>query len=465
MRRLLLAAALAACAAAPAEAGWNAPGGALDADPAADARTPALAVAGGEPITAWVEGAAPDTRIRVTGGHVLGTAGRWAIEPDAAVIGGVLHVAWSERDSDGTYDVRVAALREEAFVPVGAPIDLVAGSDARDPSLADAGGEPHVAWTEGDSQNLEVRVARFDGTGWRSVGGLVNASSRAAAAAPLAALAPAQENGQDPDLAVVGGVLHVAWDEGGAARVARLSADRGSWSDVGGGPANASGSAAQVSLAAVGGEPHLAWRSAEGRFVVRAARAAGGTWVPLGEVGAGGEPSLAVDAGTAWIAWVAGDGVRVARLSGSAWTQPQDVRLNRQSVARGPSLDFVSGIPFVAFSEGLTTSAGDVRVARLEPDVLATEVTATATGATLLARVRAYGLRYPVAFAYGAAGTGLPLRSASGVADGEEDEVVAVIGGLAPRTAYEAQAVATAGAGPEVRGPVVAFTTPKRNGK
>ena len=468
MTRLALAALAAALLlAAPAQAGWT-PTGALDAAATDHARSAVGTDLGGVPYVVWTEGSEAASQVRVARfadgawqpvGGPLGSG--LSIEPTVVASGGTVYAAWAERPrASAPFQIQVAKLVDGAWVPVASP----SATDARDPSLADAGGVPHVAWTQPDAQNIEVVVARLEGAAWTPVGGLVNHSSRAAAAdtSPLALIDPPDQwAGEEPELAVVAGVLHVAWTEQGEARVARLTG--GAWREYGTGePAVASGGVAQVDLAEVAGRPYVAWRQAEGRFAVRvAALGEGETWTSLGAVnptGSADDPSLLSVGGKPWIAFERDDDVRVLRFDGTSWSEPSAGALDARN-ARTPSLFTVAGHPWAAWSDGWSSTAHDVRASRLAPDFLTTKVTAGATTATFVTQLRTFGLSYPFAFAYGPAGGELPLRTPATTATGDETSVAASVSGLSPRTAYEVQPTSI------VAGPRTAFTTTKRNGR
>ena len=470
-----------------AHADWHElSGGSLRAGAAGDARETVAAVSGGAPYVAWSEGAGQATDIRVARldrdgafravGSPDRTAGSWSIEPALADVGGVLHVAWAERGplSSDRFQVHVARLVDGAFVPVGTTPNRSTAADGRDPVLADVGGVAHVLWVEGDTQSLDIRAARFTGSAWEATGAIDHSTRAAEAAAgnPLSLVTPVTRvNAGDPAAAVIGGVLHAAWAEGGEVYAARL--DGPAWTELGSGPANGpeGDGASQTAIADAGGTPLVAWRAADGAFSVRAARLDGGAWVPAGApIASAGDPGLTSIDGTPWLTWVRSGELRAARLSagGTAWEQPVDAALNVAggATAADPGILPIGGVPYVAWAEGYAGGRKDARVARLEPDVLASRVTGvSATGATLVATFDTHGLAYPVSAAYGPAGSPLAARTAMATASGSADEVLLTIGGLQPRTAYETQALAAAGAGADVAGPVVGFTTAKRNGK
>lgn len=474
MRRLVRTAALAALitavSAPAAQAAWQQLGGPLNTVAAPDAASPATATLDGVPYVVWTEGPQSTADVRVarlspegTWQHVGGALDRspdsWSIEPDIAAAGGSLYVSWSERaPRQSTFTIQVSRLAAGGFEALPSP--SVTGLDARDSSLASVGGEPYVAFTEPDSENREVRVKRLVDDAWEPAGGLVNRSSREAAAAtpPLSLLAPPQQhNGGDPDLVEVDDAAHVAWSEQGVVRVARLAG--GAWTDVGGA---VGANAGQPDLDAIETTPFVAWREADGE--VRTARFAGGSWQeasggPVNSAFSGRPPALASIDGGAWLGWEEGGQVRVARLSaaGTEWSQPAA----GLGAGRDPALLEVGGTPYLGWVGGFAVNQRSVNVSRLEPELLSIEATPAPESATFVATVRTYGLSYPVAFAYGPEGTGLPLRTDWTAVSGDETQVVASVSGLDRRTTYEVRPVARAGvAAPEVEGPLATFETP-----
>ena len=259
---------------------------------------------------------------------------RSAVRPTLAGVGGVPHVAWTEHDGTNA-EVRVARLNAagthfQEIVGGAGPINKGDGNNAGSMvGLTDVGGVPHVAWVEYDGANGEVRVAKPNGAGtaWEEVVG---------GDSPINASPTADAGGLD--LTTIGGVPYVAWAEDGAnasrqIRVARLNQAGTEWVDVvsGSSPVNASptGFADRPSITAVGGVPHIAWQEWDGkRYQIRVARldAAGSDWH---EIVGGPSPINHASTGT-----------------------PEQ-----------PDLVGVGGVPFVAWLEG-DGSANQVRVAR-----------------------------------------------------------------------------------------------------
>lgn len=472
VRTAALAALIAALTAPAAQAEWNQLGGPLNTVAAPDAAAPATAVLDGTLYAVWTEGPQSTADVRVArlgaggawelvGGPLDREADSWSIEPSIAAVGGALYVSWSERGPrESVFTVHVARLGSDGFESLANPGNTT--SDTRDSSLAAVGGELFVAFTEPGSEVREVRVKQLVDGEWVAAGGLVNRSSREAAAATLTeslVSPPAQRNGADPELADVGGTPHVAWSEAGGVHVARL--DGAEWVDVEG-PLGAN--AGQPDLVALGSTPFVAWRESDGE--VRAARLAGGGWqeptgAAVNTASSGRPPAIAAIGGDLWLAWEQGGQLRAARLSdaGTKWSQPAA----GLGAGRDPALVDVGGIPHLGWVGGFAVNQRSVNVSRLEPELLSVAATPEIEGATLSATVRTYGLSYPVAFAYGAEGEGLPLRTEWTDVSGDEVEVTASVSGLDRRTVYEVMPVARAGqAAPEVEGPLTTFETPKK---
>lgn len=201
-------------------------GSAMNHNGTRDAVDPSLAVIGGITYVAWSESDGTNSEIRVArqpqgftlGWQHTGSAGSpinhsntsSGLSPSLASIGGIPHVAWIERDTGSTYEVRVARFDAAAndWVELGGASSPINQSDDRSAeegvSLLDIGGVPHVAWAEADDTNTEIRMSRTNsaGTAWEQV---VGGPSPINAAAGL--------NGLNPFLTQVGGVPYVAWEE------------------------------------------------------------------------------------------------------------------------------------------------------------------------------------------------------------------------------------------------------------
>jgi hypothetical protein len=299
----------------------------------------------------------------------------------------------------GTLALRCAGLACAAFFvapvaaqgawnqPVGgpSPINQANNRNATQPSLAEIGGVPYVAWTEPDGTNDEIRVSRLNqaGTAWEQVVGgaspINQANNRIA---------------RQPSLTAIGGVPYVAWTEHDGAnfevRVSRLNAAGTAWQQVVGGPSPINqannGDASDPSLTAIGGVPYVAWTVFNGNNdEVRVSRlnAAGTAWEQV----AGGpspinqdpnqnafQPSLSAIGGVPYVAWSETDStnneIRVSRLNaaGSAWEQvvggPSPINHANNQNAFQPSLTAIGGVPYVAWAESDSTN-DEIRVSRL----------------------------------------------------------------------------------------------------
>jgi hypothetical protein len=280
--------------------------------------------------------------------------------------------------------------------PVGgaSPINQAANRSAVDPSLAELGGVPYVAWSETDGVNFELRVSRLNaaGTTWDQVAGGSSPINEAN-----------NRDALEPSLASIGGTLYVAWSEGDGTnreiRVARLNAAGTAWSQPVGGasPINedASRSASSPSLAGIGGVPYVAWSEGDGaNDEIRVARlnAAGTAWEKVGQTAfptspinrsgalSAESPSLAGIEGVPYVAWWEDDGtnreIRVARLNAAktGWDsvgQPGDgitsggINQSTSQDASEPSLAAIGGVPWVAWTEKDGFNR-EIRVARLD---------------------------------------------------------------------------------------------------
>ncbi len=105
--------------------------------------------------------------------------------------------------------------------------DISIGGTVREPDIAAVGSpaQPYVTWAEYDGTNFEIRVARFDGTGWQQVGAGGSPINRSAT-----------QDGVSPSITSVGGVLYVAWrarnDLVALDRIYARSFDGTSWGEL-----------------------------------------------------------------------------------------------------------------------------------------------------------------------------------------------------------------------------------------
>ena len=224
-----------------------------------------------------------------------------------------------------------------------------------------------------DGTNAEIRVARLNAAGisWEKVGQGSNPAS------PINQ-APTR-NASAPSLTEVAGVAHVGWlEEDGAlvrkARVARLNAAGTAWEKVAqaanaGSPINvtSSQSARELGLAAIGSVPYVVWVEGDtvnGELHVARPDAAGTDWE---EVAASASP----------------------------------INESASESAEAPGISSVGGVPYVTWTEPDGTNE-EVRVSRLEPELISQSAAASETTAALSATWRTYGLPYPLGFDYGA---------------------------------------------------------------
>lgn len=293
-----------------------------------EGHAPSLAVVGGVPYVAWYEaggygwGTQGDSAIFVahwqsdrwvldrdesTSSGALNTVVRRAArEPSLAAVGGLLHAAWIEtvyQEGVGTHNViAVKRLIQGRWTSAARPFRSETGRDSRIMSLALTGvaGTPFVAWSEvglgAPGARSVAHVARLDESGWKPVGGALNASPEGHAGFVA--------------LTALGDTLYVAWQERGLAGTNQVYV--------------------------------RAWR--------------GGTWMPASPslnadaLRAAGRPALTVDGSRVWLAWTEGGrGERpklfVRSRSSGGWA-PAIGPLNadlREGAADTPGLSPVAG--------------------------------------------------------------------------------------------------------------------------
>jgi hypothetical protein len=409
---------------APDGSSWTQVPGPHEASSDAGSGPPSITGVGGTPYFAYSRSAGANTIIIVK--HLSGSGTAWvgdggvvnhdgsknAREPSLTSIGGVPYIAWVEPDASPNDELRVARLNSTGtnwVEPVGEPPDANspinrnggAGKDARQPSIADVGGVPYVAWSETDGTNFEIRVARLsaDEQHWERLeppvdnvtwGGINHFDNQTAS---------------DPSLASINGVPYVAWSESDGTnteiRVARLNAS-GGWDEVVGGasPINES---SQVDAT---------------------------------------NPTIANFNGVPFVSWVEGGQVRVAKLSadGNSWEKVADsaspINQSPTIASVTPSLANVGGVPNVVWMEPDGTGTPQIRVSRLEPEFQSQSVTPGPTTATLSATWHTYGIPFPIGFDYGASlENSTPAVAAT---SGEESSTVTQdVSGLSPSTAYQ----------------------------
>lgn len=483
----------------PALAGWEEPApGPLRFAPDRVAEAPDLAVVDGVMHAAWSESDGDNRHIRVAR-LVEGTwrqvgiprtcavtfltcsplnrdDDRNALRPAIADVGGRPWVAWME--DDGTnFELRVARLTEagawQRVADGPSPLNLDPAMDASSPRIAAAGGVPYVSWLEDNAGNSnDVHVARLTpGGAWQRVG----------------AEAPGRVDGvsvaHGPDLAVIDGVPHVSWlspltGQGTQLTVARLNPAGTGW-DRSVPLVGTRFATTDHDLGGAGGAPLLAYvDGGDGTPRLRVARlAAGGAgWgtagdgQPLNAPGSGlGEPDLELVGGVPHLAWSeaatgSSSRIRVARLGPSGVWEPVADTPGAIGTGVGPILEpalaAAGPVPFVVYRENLPAPATstEIRVERLQPDVLSTTAVPSTTSASLFATVQTWGLPLDASFEYGP-GAPTAVTPATGVAAGSG--VVGVsqpVTGLAPGTAHVFRPVLRSGDA-VVRGPDATFST------
>jgi hypothetical protein len=204
--------------------------------------------------------------------------------PALAVVGGILHAAWIETrrvPERGAHNVVVVKrLSGGQWVPLGRDLRAESADNTRilDVALADAGGVPHVAWSEATLADRAgrpvVHVARWSATGWARIGRSLNISR--SGYANFVAMAGAAN------------ILYVAWQERSLTGNSQLYVKGWNGSD---------------------------WSSAGGSLNADPDR------------GEAGRPALAGDHSRLWLAWTEGlpsqrAGLYARRLEVPGWSVP-----------------------------------------------------------------------------------------------------------------------------------------------
>jgi hypothetical protein len=414
--------------AALSPAGWSAVGGSLNVDPSHGAGSPSIAgfgaVGNEQPWVAWAESDGSHDQVRVAqyhlgswtavGGSLNVDPSKNAANPSIANVGGVPYVAWSELNGTN-YLIRVKRYTGGAWSAVDGSLNVDASHSANYPSIANVGGVPYVTWQEDNSTSVsvpQIRVARLSGSAWSAVGGSLNVDP--------------SKNAANPSIANVGGAPYVAWSENNGTTDQLRVAVRGtnSWSAVGGSlNVDASQPAASARIANVGGVPYVAWvepSSPNFNFLILVKRFTGTTWSAVGA--------------------------------------PLNVDASQSAV--NPSIANVGGVPYVASAEttGPPPPQLEIRAVRLEPDFLSQRAVPSKTGATLTTRARTYGIPYPIGFDYGTA-LEHETTTDSAAAGAGAVTVTRTVSGLHPGTRYKFRPFAIAGLPlPLAFGPLGAFS-------
>jgi hypothetical protein len=226
------------------------------------------------------------------------------------------------------------------------------------------------------------------------------------------------------------------------------------------------------SLAAIGGDPYVTWneRGTDG-WKVHVKRLVSGAWTLVGDplnIGLDAlEPSIAEVNGTPFVVWresaasPASEQIHVKQLIGQAWQTVGGV-LNVDATKFGlsPTITSIGGVPYVAWKESTAATNYELRVKRLEPDIVSQSASPSPTTATLSAEVDDFGVRLPVGFELGATavfGTRFSLQTTPGTGVSTLTQAVT---GLTPATQYSYRAFGSDTFRQTALGGTQVFTTP-----
>jgi hypothetical protein len=469
-------ASLALCAlVSTAQAAWNQPvAGSLNISTSEGAFNPQIAHVGGVPYVAWAEVNSSVSRVYVKrfDGTAWGQAGSGSLNVDPtknadsasiASVGGVPYAAWAESNGSA-FQIHVKRFDGTAWVQVGSSLNVDTTRTAEAPIITDVGAVPYVAWEEFNGTAYQIYVKRFDGTAWVPVGSSLNHDATKPAGLP--------------SIASVGGVPYVAWGEsnGTVGEVYVKRFDGSTWVQVGSGSLNVdpTHTAGSPSVASVGGVPYVAWGESNGPVnQVYVKRFDGSAW---GQVGSGslnvdptqnaGFPTITSVGGAPLVGWQESHGtatqIYVKRFGGGAWAQvggSLNVDPSKDaSFFLDPKVIDVGGVPYASWAE-TDGSHYQIRVKRLEPDILSESATPSATGATLRAQVNDYGVPLPIGFELGntgSFGTATALTSSAGTG---VSTLTQNVSGLTTATTYFYRAFGSDTFRETSQGPTQRFTT------
>jgi len=229
------------------EMAWSATGMGVSGDPALSVDAVAAFDGADAPVVAWADARSGNFEIYVarwdgaawveldgsaSGGGISNSSGSSrspAVAMDAA---GNPVVTWADQTS-GNWEIRVARWNGSVWEALGGSmsadgISATAGDSVAPVIVADAAGNPVVAWAEDVSGTRQVYARRWTGAAWAEMGGSGSGGGISATAADSLA----------PGIAVSGTKVAVAWAEGseGAREVycRQWNSGTSSWDALGG---------------------------------------------------------------------------------------------------------------------------------------------------------------------------------------------------------------------------------------
>ena len=150
---------------------WVADGPSLNANPAADAREPMIAIGGGVPYVTWRETLSDVTEVYVAhwtgtawvrdGGSLSNDSSRSITSPVIAFSGTTPYVAWREYAA-GAYQIYVKHLNGATWIQNGASLTASTAATAFAPSLAFNGATPYASWSEFAGSLYSIKLKRLE---------------------------------------------------------------------------------------------------------------------------------------------------------------------------------------------------------------------------------------------------------------------------------------------------------------
>lgn len=234
-----------------------------------------------------------------------------ASSPDAAMVGTVPHVAWTEAGA-----IYAKAQSGSTWASVGGRINGTgAGAGSR---LGSDGTRPWATYVEDVGGVNQVFVRRWDGASWVAQGGALNIA--------------AGTSTERPDIAFSGTTPYVVWRENSAPPRGYVKRwDGASWVSMGGSiNVDNTRDLGAPAIAVDGTTPYVAFQQWNGtKWQINVRRWDGSAWVTLGgslnvnTAQNAWAPRIALDGATPYVIWyeddAAGRFVYVKRWSGTAW--------------------------------------------------------------------------------------------------------------------------------------------------
>ncbi|WP_084224613.1 Ig-like domain-containing protein [Paenibacillus pectinilyticus] len=269
----------------------------------------------------------------IDGGGVNGlnvNAANRAEYPATAVWNGEVYVAWQEKVSATSKQIRVKKYNGTGWTSVDGPngLNMDPAKEGTRPTLVVSNGTLYLAWVESVTSSYgQIRVKKYNGTSWTSAEGSTTGLN-----------VDATKDATFPALVDYNNALYASWAEQGKIFVKRYNGTE--WTSVDGGTnginVDPAKGASFPALAVLGNDVIAVWTELSGSiFQLRAKKYDGTSWTTIdgGTTGlniATGKsayyPTLSTVEGVLYLAWhepatsTTDDQIRVKKYDGNAWS-------------------------------------------------------------------------------------------------------------------------------------------------